>query len=106
MRLLGARLSVPDGLDSPRERDLPNRSLATATGACSNSPFPKPPIPLLSTSRQRADHLDGRHVVFGHVVEGMDVVKKIEACGSLSGATLRPLCIYQCGQVGKRNYWK
>jgi cyclophilin family peptidyl-prolyl cis-trans isomerase len=57
-------------------------------------------------SRQRADHLDGRHVVFGHVVEGMDVVKKIEACGSLSGATLRPLCIYECGQVGKRNYWK
>ena len=57
-------------------------------------------------SRQRADHLDGRHVVFGHVVEGMDVVKKIEACGTLTGATLRPLCIYECGQVGKRNFWK
>mmetsp|Transcript_21153 Transcript_21153/g.53826 ORF Transcript_21153/g.53826 Transcript_21153/m.53826 type:complete len:237 (+) Transcript_21153:90-800(+) len=55
---------------------------------------------------QRAGHLDGKHVVFGHVVEGMDVVKKIEACGTLTGATLRPLCIYECGQVGKRNFWK
>ena len=29
--------------------------------------------------------LDGRHVVFGKVVEGMDVVKAIEAVGSNSG---------------------
>merc|ERR1712022_98331 len=33
----------------------------------------------------KTDWLDGAHVVFGQVVEGMDVVKKVEALGSQSG---------------------
>lgn len=31
--------------------------------------------------------LDGKHVVFGEVVEGQDLVRKIESLGSRSGAT-------------------
>ena len=37
--------------------------------------------------------LDGKHVVFGKVTEGMDVVKKVEAEGSQSGNTVKKITI-------------
>lgn len=43
--------------------------------------------------------LDGKHVVFGEVVEGMDIVKKVEALGSQSGALKKPVVISDCGQL-------
>merc|ERR1712086_728404 len=36
-------------------------------------------------------HLDGKHVVFGKVVDGMDVIQKMEKVGSQSGATSQPV---------------
>ncbi|SEJ42832.1 peptidylprolyl isomerase [Pseudomonas sp. NFR16] len=43
--------------------------------------------------------LDGKHVVFGEVVEGMDVVKAIEALGSQSGRTSKKVVIADSGEV-------
>eukprot|EP00463_Aulacantha_scolymantha_P005683 TRINITY_DN7050_c0_g1_i1.p1 TRINITY_DN7050_c0_g1~~TRINITY_DN7050_c0_g1_i1.p1 ORF type:complete len:139 (+),score=30.00 TRINITY_DN7050_c0_g1_i1:194-610(+) len=43
--------------------------------------------------------LDGKHVVFGSVVEGMNVVKDIERVGSQSGKTSRPVKIEAPGQL-------
>merc|ERR1712079_352175 len=42
--------------------------------------------------------LDGKHVVFGKVLEGLDVVKAIEAVGSQSGKTSAAVVIAKCGQ--------
>ncbi|MBX9792656.1 MAG: peptidylprolyl isomerase [Pirellulales bacterium] len=47
----------------------------------------------------KTDWLDGKHVVFGQVVEGMDVVQKVEALGSQSGRTKGKIVIANCGQL-------
>jgi len=43
--------------------------------------------------------LDGKHIVFGRVLEGMDVVKEIEAQGSHAGKTRKPITIIDCGEL-------
>jgi cyclophilin family peptidyl-prolyl cis-trans isomerase len=43
--------------------------------------------------------LDGKHVVFGKVVEGMDVVKKVESYGSQSGRTSAKIVVANCGEL-------
>jgi cyclophilin family peptidyl-prolyl cis-trans isomerase len=41
--------------------------------------------------------LDGKHVVFGSVLEGMDIVRAIEKVGSGSGKTAAAVTIKDCG---------
>merc|ERR1711970_211106 len=43
--------------------------------------------------------LDGKHVVFGKVVDGMDIVSKMESNGSQSGSTKAQVTIANCGQI-------
>ena len=43
--------------------------------------------------------LDGKHVVFGKIVDGMDLVKKIESLGSGSGSTTKTIRIADSGEL-------
>ncbi|KAI8613333.1 hypothetical protein BC830DRAFT_1132691 [Chytriomyces sp. MP71] len=43
--------------------------------------------------------LDNKHVVFGHVVSGMEVVRKMEKQGSSSGKTSKKVTIAECGEL-------
>ncbi|PQO41452.1 peptidylprolyl isomerase [Blastopirellula marina] len=49
----------------------------------------------------KTDWLDGRHVVFGRVLEGMDVVKKVESLGSQSGKPRATVTIADCGVLAQ-----
>ncbi|XP_050727316.1 uncharacterized protein LOC127004061 [Eriocheir sinensis] len=43
--------------------------------------------------------LDGKHVVFGSVVEGMDVVRQVEGYGTPNGSTSAKIVIANSGQL-------
>uniref|UniRef100_UPI00397ECAAE peptidylprolyl isomerase n=1 Tax=Salmonella sp. s54395 TaxID=3159664 RepID=UPI00397ECAAE len=43
--------------------------------------------------------LDGKHVVFGKVIDGLKVVEKIETYGSQSGKTSKKIVVQDCGKL-------
>ena len=59
---------------------------------------------FITTAKTR--HLDGRHVVFGVVEEGWNVVKRIESCGSRSGTPSKRIKISKAGVLDAENEHK
>ena len=44
-------------------------------------------------------HLDGKHVVFGHVESGMQIVKDLARLGSRTGRVKETVTVLDCGLV-------
>ncbi|XP_050433232.1 peptidyl-prolyl cis-trans isomerase E [Adelges cooleyi] len=47
----------------------------------------------------RTEWLDDKHVVFGNIISGIDVMKKIEKCGTKAGLPTEKVIIGSCGQL-------
>eukprot|EP00071_Canis_lupus_P019637 XP_013967506.2 peptidyl-prolyl cis-trans isomerase A [Canis lupus familiaris] len=47
----------------------------------------------------KTEWLDGKHVVFGKVKEGMNIVEAMERFGSRNGKTSKKITIADCGQI-------
>jgi len=43
--------------------------------------------------------LDGKHTVFGRVIEGMEIVTQMESLGSPNGSPKKRVSISSCGQL-------
>lgn len=48
---------------------------------------------------EKTEWLDGKHVVFGEVIDGMDIVRQMEACGTKDGKPSKQVEIVDCGEV-------
>jgi len=46
-----------------------------------------------------APHLNGKHVVFGKVIEGLDVVRKVENVRTRDDKPVQDVVIAQCGEM-------
>ncbi|CAK6440981.1 unnamed protein product [Pipistrellus nathusii] len=75
-----------------------------------HNPYPSPSLLSMANSGpntngsqffltcDKTDWLDGKHVVFGEVTEGLDVLRQIEVQGSKDGKPKEKVIISDCGE--------
>ena len=80
------------------KKNISSLFLRFSLTSTSTSP-PQPKLTQFFLCTVKTAWLDSKHVVFGSVTNGMDVVKKVESYGSGSGATSKKIVIADCGQL-------
>lgn len=65
--------------------------LSSGPGGCIGSQF--------FITSTKTEWLDRKHVAFGQVVDGMEVVSAIDKVGLANGGTTKPVTIVDCGQI-------
>ena len=50
-------------------------------------------------TQSQTDWLDGKHVVFGKLLKGLDTLRQMEAVGSKSGITKKKVKCTDCGEL-------
>jgi len=48
---------------------------------------------------EKTDWLDGKHVVFGKLIKGLDTLRQMEAVGSKSGVVKKKVKVTECGEL-------
>jgi hypothetical protein len=87
---VGRRIGVAAWADPGRRRDLAFGGGGPGAGAgAGRGQF------FLTTAA--TPWLDGKHVVFGRLVAGADVLRRMEAVGGQSGKPSRPVVVRDCG---------
>ncbi|KAK3157362.1 hypothetical protein QOZ80_2AG0120190 [Eleusine coracana subsp. coracana] len=87
----GGRYFADEGLGAVRHDGPGVVSMANAGPNTNGSQF--------FITFDEAPWLDGRHVAFGRVVDGMDAVRAVGKAGSMSGRTVKPVIIADCGEI-------
>lgn len=63
------------------------------------TPTSPTPTQLHTGSSNRVSSLNDKHVVFGVVLKGMDVVRNIEKLGTQQGKPKKPIVVTACGEL-------
>ena len=56
---------------------------------------------FIITNQEGTPHLDGKHVVFGRIIQGMDLVYEVESLGTQDGNPRGDVRIIKCGEITK-----